>query len=404
MPNKVEGGPSSAQRRNLEEERRRNAQIIINVGLQLGASQRDILIALMTAMQESGLRNLNYGDRDSLGLFQQRPSMGWGTRSQIMNPEYAARAFFTGAGTNKGLLDLKNRNSMSLTAAAQAVQRSAFPNAYAKHESYGRSLLQILGGQPAAGPALQAERRPAQQAEALPQSSRTQREPGIAEVPTPSVAQGWQKRQQGPGGAAASPVAPTATGQDALQTSAVVEVFPEWEPPPGVADIASAATSEVVKPADQPINVSQWTLNELDEVTYNEVVKQAGGVVTPKGKAGDIIGYAKQFLGVPYKWGGTNPLGFDCSGLIQYVYRQFGVNLPRISFEQAAAGPSVLAKEAKAGDLWWIDNSPRNNGADHIAIYLGNGQVLEAARAGTNVRIRSLSESEMRNGRFTRVL
>lgn len=398
MPNKVEGGPSSAQRRALEEERRRNAQIIINVGRSMGASQRDILIALMTAMQESSLRNLNYGDRDSLGLFQQRPSQGWGTKAQIMNPEYASKKFF------EGLFKVKNRNSMSLTAAAQAVQRSAFPNAYAKHESYARSLLQILGGQPAVGPALQAERKPAEKVQALPQSPTRPREPGVAEVPpTPSVAQGWQKRQQAPGGAAASPVAPMEQGGP-VEASAVVEVFPEWEPPPGVADIASAATSEVVKPADQPINVSSWTLNELDEVTYNEVVKQSGGVVAPKGKAGDIINYAKQFLGVPYKWGGTTPLGFDCSGLIQYVYRQFGVNLPRVSFQQAAAGPAVSAKEAKSGDLVWWDNSPRNNGADHIAIYLGNGQILEAARAGTNVRIRSLSESEMRNGRFTRVL
>jgi murein DD-endopeptidase MepM/ murein hydrolase activator NlpD len=125
-----------------EAERRANARIIISVGRQLGASSRDILIALMTAMQESGLRNLSYGDRDSVGLFQQRA--GWGSLSQRRNPATSARMFFLGGlrgpGT-PGLLDNRRRNSMSLTAAAQWVQRSAYPNAYAKHERMARSYL-----------------------------------------------------------------------------------------------------------------------------------------------------------------------------------------------------------------------------------------------------------------------
>jgi murein DD-endopeptidase MepM/ murein hydrolase activator NlpD len=126
----------------LTSEQRRNAQIIISVGRSLGASNRDLLIALMTALQESGLRNLSHGHLDSVGLFQQRA--GWGSLSQRRNPAFAARMFFTGGvrgpGT-PGLLDIRNRNSMRLTAAAQRVQRSAFPNAYAKHESTARSAL-----------------------------------------------------------------------------------------------------------------------------------------------------------------------------------------------------------------------------------------------------------------------
>lgn len=119
----------------LSEEQLINANTIASVGASMGASTRDIIISLMTAMQESGLRNLNYGDRDSVGLFQQRTSQGWGTIEQIMNPTYAATKFF------EGLLNIPNRNAMSLTQAAQAVQRSAFPDAYAQWQSMAEAVV-----------------------------------------------------------------------------------------------------------------------------------------------------------------------------------------------------------------------------------------------------------------------
>ena len=96
---------------------------------------RGLVIALATALQESGLRNLDYGDRDSLGLFQQRPSMGWGTPTQVTDPAYAAHAFFTGAGTNPGLLDISHWEALPLWLAADSVQHSAYPIAYADHEA-----------------------------------------------------------------------------------------------------------------------------------------------------------------------------------------------------------------------------------------------------------------------------
>ena len=123
----------------LTVEMKSNAEVIYKVGRRLGVSDYGIVIALATAMQESSLRNLSYGDRDSVGLFQQRPSAHWGTVEQIMNPEYAARAFFGGRtsptfGAARGLLDIKDWSSKSLTEAAQAVQISAYPTAYAKWE------------------------------------------------------------------------------------------------------------------------------------------------------------------------------------------------------------------------------------------------------------------------------
>lgn len=126
----------------LDGEQLKNAQIIASVGRSMGASTRDIVISFMTAMQESGLRNLNYGDRDSLGLFQQRPSQGWGTPAQVTTPEYAARKFF------EGLLRVQDRGSMPLTLAAQAVQRSGFPYAYANWQSMAEALVGSMGSDP----------------------------------------------------------------------------------------------------------------------------------------------------------------------------------------------------------------------------------------------------------------
>ena len=123
----------------LTPEMRSNAKVIHRIGKTLGVSDYGIVIALATAMQESGIRNLTYGDRDSVGLFQQRPSAHWGSANQIMDPEYSARAFFGGKtsptfGAARGLLDIKDWATKSLTQAAQAVQISAYPNAYAKWE------------------------------------------------------------------------------------------------------------------------------------------------------------------------------------------------------------------------------------------------------------------------------
>jgi len=133
----------------LNDERRANARIIISVGRELGVPDYGIVIALATAMQEASLRNINWGDRDSVGLFQQRPSTGWGTAEQILDPAYSTRLFFGGpsnpnAGKTRGLLDISGWANMSLTDAAQRVQISAHPQAYAKWEASAWAWLYEL--------------------------------------------------------------------------------------------------------------------------------------------------------------------------------------------------------------------------------------------------------------------
>ena len=126
-----------------------NAKIIISVGRSLGVPDYGLVVALATAAQESGLQNLSYGDRDSVGLFQQRPSTGWGTVAQLETPSYAAALFYGGPsnpnrGHTRGLLDIAGWQSMTVTQAAQAVQISGAPNAYAKWEASARFWLAEL--------------------------------------------------------------------------------------------------------------------------------------------------------------------------------------------------------------------------------------------------------------------
>jgi LysM repeat protein len=133
----------------LTNEMMTNARTIVTVGRSLGVPDYGIVIALATALQESGLRNLNYGDRDSLGLFQQRPSTGWGTPAQVTDPSYSARLFFGGPtnpnrGKTRGLLDIPGWQTKTVAQAAQAVQISAFPDAYAKWETTARAAFATL--------------------------------------------------------------------------------------------------------------------------------------------------------------------------------------------------------------------------------------------------------------------
>ncbi len=117
-----------------------NAALIAAVAVRRGLPARAVSIALATAFQESKLRNIDYGDRDSVGLFQQRPSQGWGTEEELLDPTYAANAFYD------ELEEVDGYQDMRITEAAQAVQRSGFPEAYEEHAEGARVLASALTG------------------------------------------------------------------------------------------------------------------------------------------------------------------------------------------------------------------------------------------------------------------
>ncbi len=116
------------------------ASLIAGVGVRRGMPARAVSIALATAYQESKIRNIAHGDRDSVGIFQQRPSQGWGTVKQIRDPHYATNKFFD------ALEKVKGYERMRITEAAQKVQRSGFPEAYEDHAADARTLASALTG------------------------------------------------------------------------------------------------------------------------------------------------------------------------------------------------------------------------------------------------------------------
>lgn len=124
----------------LEADQADNAALMAAVGTRRDLPARATTIAIATALQESKLRNVDYGDRDSVGLFQQRPSQGWGTVEEIMDPVYATNAFYDVLVTVEGF------EGLQITDAAQQVQRSAFPDAYARHETRARAFASALTG------------------------------------------------------------------------------------------------------------------------------------------------------------------------------------------------------------------------------------------------------------------
>ena len=127
----------------LSEQQIDNARLIIGVGRGGDFDDHAIRIALMTALQGSSLRNLDSGDRDSVGLYQQPPSQGWGEPHQLTDPIYAAKAFYgiNPEVENPGLNQIDGWDSMTPTEAAQSVQRSALPDAYGQWESLADDLL-----------------------------------------------------------------------------------------------------------------------------------------------------------------------------------------------------------------------------------------------------------------------
>lgn len=122
-----------------------NSAAITAIAVKRGLPPRAASIAIATAMQESKVRNVRFGDRDSLGLFQQRPSQGWGTAEQILDPEYSTNKFYDALEKVDGYTD------MDIADAAQAVQHSAAGSAYAQHEGQARATASVLSGQTSAG-------------------------------------------------------------------------------------------------------------------------------------------------------------------------------------------------------------------------------------------------------------
>jgi cell wall-associated NlpC family hydrolase len=267
-------GSGAADAARLTGEQRDNVAMIIAIGKERELPPLAWQVAIQAGMTESGLRSLDYGDRDSLGMFQMRPSMGWGTPAQVTDPDYAINKFYD---VLEAVPDWEQQRPGE---SAQDVERSGFPDRYHQWEPMAAHLIGNVGLVPD----------------------------------------------------------PTGCGQG----------------------------TGLLVPA-------------------------------PTKAAGDAITWARTQLGKPYQWGATTNQqnSFDCSSLMLQAYRSAGVTLPRVSRQQYRAGAMLPVEKAQPGDLlfWGYDTSNPDT-IHHVAMYIGNGEIVEAQQTGVPVHIRAVHWGE----------
>ncbi|MFC8721883.1 C40 family peptidase [Kitasatospora sp. NPDC057198] len=300
-----------------------NAKTIQATGVAMHIPVRGQVVALATALQESGLRNLDYGDRDSLGLFQQRPSQGWGTPEQIMQPVYASTKFY------EALQQVSGWQSMSITQAAQAVQRSGYPDAYAKWAPLATALQQAIA------PLLEPGTNPGSTASPSPT-------PGAS--PSPD--------------ASASTAPPTGGGcSTAGGDGSGFGTIPPGTLPEGY-----------TIPTDAPPQVQtaiRWALGQL--------------------------GTPYQWGGSCEDSHGADPMGrCDCSSLMQMAYKAAGVTLTRTTYTQVGEGTAVPFNALKPGDLLFTTGTAAV--PEHVGMFIGGGLVVQAPHTGDVVKVSTLAE------------
>lgn len=148
--------------------------------------------------------------------------------------------------------------------------------------------------------------------------------------------------------------------------------------------------------AFQANNLDVWEVRHFDEKIILSAIATPTPTPTPTAtpmSAGvRAVAEAEKYLGVPYVWGGTTPEGFDCSGLVQYAYQQIGIQISRTSYTQINDGYEVQKDELKAGDLVFFAN--KRQGVHHVAMYIGNGNIIHAPYTGDVVKIIPLSSRD----------
>lgn len=266
------GGQMDASR--LNDEQRDTVARIISIGKDRKLPPLAWQVAIQAGMTESGLRSLNYGDRDSLGIFQMRPSMGWGSPAQVTDPTYAINKFYD------VLEKVPNWKEQRPGDSAQDVERSGFPDRYHRWEAMASHLI----------------------------------------------------------GAAGEVADPTGCGE-------------------GTGQLMPAAS----------------------------------------GGAAKAIEFALAQQGKPYLWGAalTRQDAYDCSSLMNQAYRSAGIILPRVSKDQYRAGAHLAVEQAQPGDLlFWAYDTGNPVTIHHVAMYLGDGKIVEAQQTGVPVHIRPVSFTE----------
>lgn len=407
-----------------------NARIISEVGRKLGASDRDIQIALMTGLVESGLRNLNYGDRDSLGIFQQRDA--WGSAQDRTNPAKAAEMFFKGGHAGqRGLFDIPDRDKMSMGEAAQAVQVSAYPDRYAQHQDEAAQLMGAIGtGGSSSGGGSETFGTHGDDPYGLTKiDGKTVDNITAAALAAASKEFGGglhiMQGSHNAGGVAASggthdgggvvDIAPANGDWEGALTALRKIGFAAWiRNMPGYGQAGSGAHIHAVLIGDKQLSPEaaqqvQSYFNNDDglagsraddgprQFVGNRFVwgqrdkSQSQGAPSWRDQ---VLKQAKTYLGTPFKWGGTDYTGVDTEGLIRGIYSKVGLDMPHTADDIATLVSPIAVEEAKPGDLIGWGNHPETGGY-HYGVYLGNGQMIEAGVPGRVVQVNSIGHNAL---------
>lgn len=416
----VQGSDSVAQLgggAGYDQERLDNAKTIAEVGKKVGATDRDIQVAIMAAIVESNLRNLDYGDRDSVGLFQQRDA--WGSFEERTDPATAAELFFTGGrGGQQGLLDIPDRDQRSLGDLAQDVQVSAFPDRYAEHESEAANIIASLSGKKTKG-TYGDDPYGLTEIDGHTVDNLTA---AALEAATKEFSPGFRIMQgsHNPGGVAASggthdgggviDVEPTDGDWEGAVAALRKIGFAAWiRNLPGYGQAGDGAHIHAVLIGDEQLSPNaqlqvQSYLNNDDGLEGSRPDDGPRDFINNRFVWSDpakderwredVTKGAQKFLGTPFKWGGEDFSGVDNVGLIRGAYKDLGFDVPRTAFELAYGADPIPIAEAKPGDLIAWDSHPET-GIEHIGIYLGNNQYVDASAPGRVVQLNELGDTAL---------
>ncbi|MGW4958214.1 C40 family peptidase [Nonomuraea sp. NPDC004186] len=353
---------ATSKRLDLTPHQAANARIIVKTANELGLPRRAAVIGIATALQESSLDNSTVGDHGrAFGIFQQHLEHGWGTRAQVSTPRHATRTFFD------RLAKIKNWPAKPLTAVAQAIQRSAFPNAYAKHEARAERLVTGLTGSPT-------DRKTRATLELSPADTKAVRD--SIELATSL------------GVTRATVVADV---EMALQAGALRSARKYVKPGASTAQLAEKIVRTVA--GRRCKELSRKISQVLDPPTLAAIRTSDRGAVA--------LAAALKMIGVPYSWGGGGPTGpsfgidhgagtkgFDCSGLAEYAWAKAGVRIGGHTSVQWRSGVRVPRSELKPGDLVFFATNPRDPSTiHHVVMNIDGKRYVHAPTTGSKVQV-----------------
>ena len=389
-----------------------NAQAIVDTGKEVGATDRDVQVAIMAAMVESNLANLDYGDRDSVGMFQQRDA--WGTREDRLDPHKSARMFFLGgAGGQEGLLDIPDRDSRDMGDLAQDVQVSAYPERYAERQADAEALLASLGpgktthGQLGNDPYGLTER----DGEVLDNMTAAALDAAAAEFGSDfSIMQGGHSDYSGSGntheGLGVVDInvpngdwAGAMTAMRKIGFAAWVRNVPGYGYAGDGAHIHAVLIGNEKLSPEAAIQVQSYLNNDdglqgsrADDGPREFINNRFVWGETKKQRPAwrdQAVRQAKAFLGTPFKWGGEDYDGVDTVGFVRNVYSKLGIDLPKMGLDLLNLEDTVPVEDAEVGDLIAWD---RDSGDSHFGILVDGGLVISVDRPGSAVQLDHLGD------------